>query len=118
MNKKGFTLVELLGVLILLSIISIIAVTAISARLKESHINTCKAQEKNIIEAAKTYIIDHPDFLGGISVADLQGNGYLDEEFINPMTGSNYNNDSKVIVNYENSKYSYIFVPQGEDKCE
>ena len=53
--KKGFTLIELLGVILLISVIATIAVIAVDNSIRKSKIKTCKIQEENIIEAAKTW---------------------------------------------------------------
>ena len=63
MNKKAFTLAELLGVIVILGIIGTIAVTAIDRNIKNSRYQTCLTQEQNLIEGAKTLITEHPEVL-------------------------------------------------------
>ena len=120
MNKKAFTLAELLGVIVLLGIVAIIAVTTITTSLKEGREKTCLAQKQNIIEAAKAWVIDNPYVDKTLSVKDLQIQGYLEAEFKNPMTGDNYSEYSKVTIRYdaETQKYSYSYEPDPIDKCE
>lgn len=112
MNKKGFTLVELLGVIVLLGVLGIIAVSTIDKNIKEGRIKTCKTQEKNIIEGAKAYILDHqtPTSTSGseiITVQALEADGYIKDNLINPVTDQEYGEKAKVIVTNNNYKYTY-----------
>ena len=123
LKHNGFTLAELLGVIIILSIIGLVAFTAIDRNLKEGRIKTCKAQEKNIIEGAKTYFIDHPNELPNseakeITIQNLETNGYIDEELINPMTDEEYKSNTYVeIKKVSENKYTYKLYYVGEKGC-
>ena len=55
MNKKGFTLVELLAVISLLGIVGLISVPIISNTLKNSSKNAFKQTLNSIIDAGKNY---------------------------------------------------------------
>jgi len=55
MNNKGFTLVELLAVLVILLAISLVAVGGISASLERRNIKECEEQKELAIGAAKIY---------------------------------------------------------------
>lgn len=119
MNKKGFTLAELLGVIVLLSIISIIAITTVDVKLKEGRKKTCKAQEKNIIEGAKTWLIDNPNTDSrNLSITDLKEKGYLEDDLLSPMTEKEYDENSIVKITKTEKKYNIEFSPSNNDKCE
>lgn len=120
MNSKGFTLVELLGVIILLSTLAAIAISTIDKNVKDGRVKTCKTQERNIIEGAKAYSIDNPQFTGYITIATLTDEGYIEEDLKNPMTDEKYKNDTKVSITYDsdNTKYSYEVIYIGEKGCE
>ena len=60
-KKRGFTLIEVLGVIIVLSVISSIAVVTIDNNIKKGKVTVCLDQQANIIESAKTYLVDNPD---------------------------------------------------------
>ena len=63
MNKKGFTLVELLATIAIMGIMSGIAIMGVGRIIRRSRINYYKA-EKNMIEiAAKNYFADHRSLL-------------------------------------------------------
>ena len=124
---KGFTLSELLGVIIILSIIGLISFSAIDKSLKEGRIKACKTQEKNIIEGTKTYLIDYPNELPtnnikNIKIDFLKASGYIEESLVNPMTDEEYKNGTYVEVKRENkNKYTYNLVydeANGDKKCE
>jgi len=55
MNKKGFTLAELIGVIVVLSLICLITVPAIASVLKANKKSLCETQLNNILTAAKSY---------------------------------------------------------------
>lgn len=124
LKHNGFTLAELLGVIIILSIIGLISFSAIDKNLKEGRIKTCKAQEKNIIEGAKTYFIDNPSELPNIeniiTINDLKNNGYIEEDLKNPMTDKVYSDETYVEIIKEtgsNNKYTYKINYVGEKGC-
>ena len=51
-NKKGFTLVELLGVVILIGILSLIAVPTVKEIVDDAKLKGLEEQKNNIIESA------------------------------------------------------------------
>ena len=55
MNNKGFTLVELLAVIVILVSISLVVVGGISASLERRDIKECEEQQELAIGAAKIY---------------------------------------------------------------
>lgn len=93
MNKKGFTLVELLATIAIMGIMSGIAIMGVGRIIRRSRINYYKA-EKNMIEiAAKNYFADHRSLLPKkannkreIYVEILWTTKYLEKE---PMSHNN-----------------------------
>ena len=55
MNNKGFTLVELLAVMIILISVSLVAVASITSSLSRREDKECKEQQELAISAAKIY---------------------------------------------------------------
>ena len=53
MNKKGFTLVELLAVIVLLGLVALIAAPAITGIIKQSKENLSDSQKASIELSAK-----------------------------------------------------------------
>lgn len=93
MNKKGFTLVELLATIAIMGIMSGIAIMGVGKIIRRSRINYYKA-EKNMIEiAAKNYFADHRSLLPKkanqsreIDVETLWTTKYLEKK---PMSHNN-----------------------------
>lgn len=133
MNKKGFTLVELLGVIALLGILSVIAVPVIDNALKSSRDNLDKTQQAQIIKGAKeffatyTYCLpgsnnDKCDFMyndntcvtkennvtSKVTLSCLKAQGFLPQDITNIQTEEKYDGTettkvTKVKVTKENN---------------
>ncbi len=125
MNKKGFTLAELMGVIVVIGIIAVIATTAVDRSIKNSRSETCFAQEKNIIEGAKTWSYDNASLLPGsggsktISLNELQNGNYVEDGLKSPMTNEVYSNGTVVNITSSNgTSYAYKVVYGSEkEKC-
>ena len=81
MNKKGFTLVELLGVIIIIALLSLVMFPNIINSFFEASNDLDKATEKIIIEAAKDYYSEKEDDIAKmdycLTVYMLQTEGLL-----------------------------------------
>ena len=98
MNKKGFTLIELIITIALLGIISLLSFVAVNKVIEKSKENNCKSLVSNIEMAATEYVSDHRyersfaqaarnnSNIYVISVADLIAKNYLQGPIINPFT--------------------------------
>ena len=85
LNRKGFTLVELLAVVVILLAISVIAVSSISAAIERNKVKQNDAKKEILISYAKLYYDEHRNSLsenetGCISLSDLSELGLLDSE--------------------------------------
>ena len=97
MNKRnnGFTLVELLAVIVVLSIILVIATSSVLKYIDESKKKTKYMAAKEIVELAEAYFITESSFvvkkndIPSISVEGMVTNGYLEKDVTNPKTGEN-----------------------------
>ena len=114
--KNGFTLVELLGVIVLLSVILLITTISVGSVLNESRDSLSDVQKRKIEEIAETYFIKegiNKDHMC-ISVEYLINKGYIDGDLIKDpkdrekMTGF-------VKVTYSTNQYSYKYQ---EENCE
>lgn len=115
--NKGFTLVELLGVIVILAVLSTLIVVSVGGTIKKSKNQLSEVQIDNIIEAAKTYHlkegmneeeISDNNSQTCVTVDYLINNGYIDNEEIVEITSDTKLNSSVVIV-YENNKYKYKY---------
>lgn len=112
MNKKGFTLIELSGVIVLIAILTALATIPINSIIKNAKKDLNESQKKQIILSAQNWAIDNKDMLpkrGGntenvkVTIEQLYNNGYLDNEVVD------LNNNNKV------SKCSYVNVALADE---
>ncbi len=87
--KKGFTLVEMLAILVILSIASIITYTGIATMNKNAKEKEYEEFKKDLYMAAETYIelndIDVTEQLY-VNVSMLLDENYIDDIPVNPKT--------------------------------
>ena len=90
--KKAFTLVELLGVIIILGVLALITFPIIDKSIKQSKEKALQATIANIEDAANKYSVEHD--LGystsyqKMNLSELVNSGYLKDDLINPVTNS------------------------------
>lgn len=85
MNKKGFTLVELLAVIVLLGLILVITMTNGFGIFNKAKGGINKIEEDNLIEAAKVFLVDvENDF-----VTNWPSNGFNKDNISVVCDGSN-----------------------------
>ena len=128
--KKGFTLVELIAVLVILSLISLIAIPTVNNSLKKYKQNLYDDAIANIEQAAKNWGADNIGKLPNsstsntsmrypnidteqdfsvlqISVKDLQEAGYIGDEIKNPKKNSNFCKCALVTITKTATGYTY-----------
>lgn len=94
MNKKGFTLVELLGVIIVLGIIAMITIPRVNDSLKEARKNAFEDSVKAILVAVQNYQAEHYtdsayDLKKGINLNDLANE--IDIKNVGDLLSKEYN---------------------------
>lgn len=124
MKKNGFTLIEVLAVIIILGIIGLIVMPVVTNSLKESKEDLYNVQIANIKEAAKTWSADNMDKLPTIvdsgkhvTLRKLQDEGYIDAGIKNPKTDEEFET-TEVCVNIKFNGKKYIYeVIQSKETC-
>ena len=111
MNKRGFTLVELLATIVLLSIISVISYVSISSVIKKNKVNNCRNLIKSIEGASKEYVSDNRyNFTNRddkvITAEDLFRGNYLKNEIMDPFTNEKVNSENVKIIISLKSDYT------------
>ena len=121
-NKKGFTIIELIMVIVIISILSLVLVPNIITFNNKNKIKSCESLEKNIISAAKIYVTNNKYDLGfdcseakKISLQTLVDSGDLSSPITNPVTGEKLKlegtdaNKVEVTYNCDTKTFTYNF---------
>lgn len=132
--KKGFTLAELLGVIIILALVSLIAIPAITTSLEKQQKNLCDTQVSYIITAARNWGADHLLQLPEegesttISLTELIQQGYMqgdknatDEnkyKIVNPNTKEYFDPDPIITITKSGKKYVYTMDENTTNSCK
>lgn len=118
-NKKGFTLIELIGMIIILGLLVIIGVPALLKNLKDNKTKEYESFKKNLFLASEAYLSEnlekYEDFNKAgdtiyIPLILLKENEYIDGEIYNPKTETNVSMYEVVKVYYDednNLQYEY-----------
>jgi len=126
MNKKGFTLIELMAVVTILVILSLIIVPIVDKNVKRSKEDMYKIQIENIRLAGEGYFSDNvssrpaTSSFCSVSIDTLVSQGYISGDVVNPKTGESF---GQVYVQIKNTGisnrniYSYLVCPI-ESGCE
>lgn len=119
MKNKGFTLIEILGVVTILAVIMLIAVQPVTKMIKNSKEETYEKQLDAIVEAARLWGNEHREELPQnndetliITISQLQQSGYLDEDLVNPETQEPITDDqvSVQVVKRSSKHYGYYII--------
>ena len=110
--KKGFTMVELLAVIIIVGTVAILSFTSLTNTIKKNKLREQEVFTTNVINAAKLYMtshlddfpnIDDDDFNAIITSRKLIEDKYLKENIGNP-------NDTNIYLYYVNiDSHNIIF---------
>jgi len=119
--KKGFTLVELLAVIIVLGVIGLIAVVTVSNELKENRESLYQIQIENIERSAQTWASNHVFELPSgdgeyiiLTLGQLKEEG-LSGDVVNPLTDEQFLDSLEIkITKLENSYVYEVIVEEDE----
>lgn len=120
MNKKGFTLVEFLAVIVILLILVTLITPKVFSQLNNAENITQNEQIKSLINIAKIYVqknnVDiEDDEYEIITVEDIKNSGLINKKnVIDPKTKEQLTGCIK--VTNENNKYTYEYKEANE--CE
>ena len=124
-NNKGFTLVELLAVLVILGAIMGMAIPSITSSLERSKEKQNQSKIKMIESYAELYVNDHKNTIYNnldsngschIPINILKDNGYLTDDADKSVDGEDI--PGSIIFNKKENTYTYIStVPDGIASC-
>lgn len=121
--KKGFTLVELLSVIIIIGVVAVIVFPVVMNSIKKARQNAYDIQVRDIEEIGRKWAAEHMAYLDythlntvGVPLQSLINSNYVENSSImDPRDKSQMN--GCVIITYEDfsSQYQYHYI---ESKCE
>ena len=114
MKNRGFTLVELLAILVILGILGTIITPVVQKTLKANKEKVYEIMIEQVKDYTKDYLAKNtavlPDNEGDTNVikfVDLKKEGLLQINVVNPITGNIISNESIIKVTKKSSNYVY-----------
>jgi len=119
--KKGFTLVEMLAVVVLIGLLVVITVPSIKTIMNNAKEKSLERQIASIIESSKSWSIENIDMLPDnnvpilVSLSELKEQGFLeDKEIINPVNNKEITGCVEIKYDIDFNQYKYNY----KDNCE
>ncbi len=124
-NNKGFTLVELLAVLVILIAISSIAIPTISSSLERSKTKQDDSKKKLLVSAAELYVTDNRNAISDnirtnsltsckIDFNELKNSGYIDDD----ATKSSNDREIQGCIIYDGTTCNYEATNCSQTNCK
>lgn len=108
MNRKGFTLVELLAVILVIALIATFALPQILTQFSNNADNLSEKQKQMIEDAGLAYVesnnSDYAKKNSCIKLDVLIKADYLNETFVKDALGNNYNSSYRLKVTHDEDK--------------
>lgn len=128
MNKKGFTLVELLAVIVILTLLALITTTSVTKIVSDSKTELSNTQIELIKSAAKIWGTENIKRLPGpgecayITLGDLKKYGIMDSSVNNPLNNQEISDALIIKISNALSEYgkeiiSYEVNPESIEGC-
>lgn len=115
MRKDGFTIIEILGVLIILGLLAVISVPAVARVINNSNEELYKVQIENIKTGAKNWAVKNASILPSeegesvtITLGQLKLSGDVVVDIKNPITKELFPNDMEIEIKRYLNNYIYL----------
>lgn len=126
MKKQGFTLIEILGSIVILGLIAAIVYPTVNNVIRKSKEKAYETQKAEIIKAAKSYIIDNPELLPSgtcsnnvfsnttplkLTVSKLSTSGYIENDIVQNPKDTKKSMPGGVSITYscKYKQYEYTY---------
>ncbi|MDD3187504.1 MAG: glycine-rich protein [Bacilli bacterium] len=121
--KKGFTIVELLMVIVLIGLLSTLIIPNINKLIKNSGTTLSEAQIKSVEDAAEMYAVDYQDTFEEldeftIELKLLKDLAYVSYDIKDISTGKYYSDNSLITFRKENGIFKATFYPEYDTEYE
>lgn len=114
MSKNGFTLIEILAVIIIIGVVSLITMPVVQRNITKSRQQAYNNQIDNIVKAAKDWSSENLRNLPennneklNISLEMLMSLGYLEDNLVDPLTDKYFSPDTVITIEKNNNNYRY-----------
>ena len=121
-NKKGFTLVELIGVVILIGLIALIAIPSVDYIITKTKDNAYDRTKDTLKDGLRNWVTDNKELIYEdgeeiiVTLADLKEQGYVEYEIKNPKTSICLANTMQFkitrVKDTEKDTYEYTFLDE------
>lgn len=99
-KEKGFTLVELLAVIVILGIIVAIAIPAVGNIIDKAETDANSQEQALIIDAARLYMIQGDGASLPVTVETLETEGYLEERNGDELPNGYVSEDTEGVLTF------------------
>lgn len=113
MKNRGFTLVELLGVIVLLIVIFLLVFPSVTNILSQSEETVYQKQINDILTAAYDFTLKNISYLpqsgekSYVTLGELKYNGLIESNIKNPKTLENFEDNLVISINNVGANYEY-----------
>ena len=120
MKNKGFTLAELVGVLVILAALILMAIPTVTKNIKEATENAYNEQLESIKLSLQLWLNDNPKPNNGesitITLSQLKYAGLVEMDMINPKTEKLFPNDMELVITNNKGIIEYTVNENGNNK--
>lgn len=124
MNNKGFTLIEITAVVLLLAVLTVFIVPSVNTIIDNNKAKICNSIVVNAEDAAENYTYKYTGIVNNaitnsgsfnVTLLTLQKEGLLDTKLENPYTKELIPNTNTVKITKEGNTYVYTYMG---DECK
>ena len=126
MNKKGFTLVEILVSIGLLALLGSVIAISLNRVFKDNNIKNYNEYVEKVKSSAMLYVNNTVDIINDlndssfkiITIGDLVDNGYLNDNLVNPNTNEKVGKNEEIKVSYDSDHELIVEYPYNNSEIE
>lgn len=110
-NNKGFTMIELLGAIVILAILMLIAIPTVNSLIQGSKVKYYNTQRKNLETAAKSYLKNHNVIMREVGASTkISMNELVSNKFISVVKDSGKNDCVGKAPADGSQSYTFVYV--------